>query len=373
MRALMNGAEAITRAAMDSGCSFFAGYPITPATHILLQMMRELPKAGGVAIQAEDEIAAIGLCIGATTAGARAFTATSGPGISLYSENLGLAIMAEIPLVIVNVQRMGPATGGATTTAQGDIQFMRWGTSGGYPMIVLSPEDVVSSYTLTRRGFDLAERFRTPVIIATEKETVATNQTIELSALEAVPVRERKVAVVDGDFIPYAFEQPDHIPAMAHFGGPHLVRFNTSTHDEYGYLTKDPAKTAALNNYLVQKIEAHQDEIEIVDMDLDPGADTLIVSYGVSARSARVAVQTAREAGKKVSLLVIYSIWPVPKKAIQTALQDVRNIIVPELNHGQYQLELERIALDGQTVTGIHRVDGELLEPDEILLQGGLI
>ena len=162
MREFLNGAEAIARGAIDAGCTFFAGYPITPATPILLHMARELPKVGGVAIQAEDEIAAMGFCIGATMAGARALTATSGPGISLYSENIGLAIMGEVPMVIVDCQRMGPATGAATTTAQGDIQFLRWGTSGGYPLIVLCPASVSDCYNLTRKAFDLAERFRLP-------------------------------------------------------------------------------------------------------------------------------------------------------------------------------------------------------------------
>ena len=146
MREFINGSEAIVRGALDAGCDFFAGYPITPATPILLHIMRELPKAGGVAIQAEDEIAAMGFCIGAVSAGARVMTATSGPGISLYSENIGLAIMAEIPLVIVDCQRMGPATGAATTGAQGDIQFLRWGTSGGFPVIVLCPSSVPDCY-----------------------------------------------------------------------------------------------------------------------------------------------------------------------------------------------------------------------------------
>ena len=162
MREFIDGNTAIARGALAAGCDFFAGYPITPATPILLTMMRELPKINGVAVQGEDEIASLGFCIGAALAGRRAFTATSGPGISLYSENIGLAIMGEVPLVIVDVQRMGPATGGATTAAQGDVQFIRWGTSGGYPIIALCPSTVADCYTLTMYAFDLAERFRCP-------------------------------------------------------------------------------------------------------------------------------------------------------------------------------------------------------------------
>src|SRR5512142_1872178 len=153
MREFMDGAEAITRGALTAGCNFFAGYPITPAAPILLRMLRELPKVGGVGIQGEDEIASIGMCIGAAMTGARAMTATSGPGMSLYSEQIGLAVMGEVPLVIVDVQRLGPATGGATTVGQADVQFVRWGTSGGYPIIALSPSTVGECYALTVRAF----------------------------------------------------------------------------------------------------------------------------------------------------------------------------------------------------------------------------
>ena len=203
MRELMNGAQAIVRGAIDAGCNFFAGYPITPATDILLYMIRELPKVGGIAIQAEDEIASMGFCIGAAMTGKRVMTATSGPGISLYSENIGLAIMGEVPMVIVDVQRMGPATGGATTVAQGDVQFLRWGTSGGYPVIVLSPTNVQECYSLTCRAFDLSERFRIPVFLATDKETALTLMTVETDKFERGMVRERKTASNEEIFIPY--------------------------------------------------------------------------------------------------------------------------------------------------------------------------
>ena len=208
MREFIDGAEAIARAAIHSGCDFFAGYPITPATPILVHMMRELPKVGGVAIQGEDEIASMGFCIGAAMSGARVMTATSGPGISLYSESVGLAIMGEVPMVIIDAQRMGPATGGATTVAQGDVQFLRWGTSGGYPVIVLAPTDVAECYSLTRKAFDLAERFRVPVFVATDKETVLSRATVEVSAWNPVPVRPRATAPADEPFVPYPAGSP---------------------------------------------------------------------------------------------------------------------------------------------------------------------
>ena len=179
-REMVDGAAAIARGALDAGCDFYAGYPITPASGILTHMLRELPKVGGIGLQGEDEISSIGHCIGAATSGATVFTASSGPGLSLYSENIGLAIMMEIPLVITISQRLGPSTGAATASAQGDIQFMRWCNSGGYPVIVLSPTNIPESYHLTKRAFKLAKRFRSPVFIATDKETVMTLSLIHI-------------------------------------------------------------------------------------------------------------------------------------------------------------------------------------------------
>jgi 2-oxoglutarate ferredoxin oxidoreductase subunit alpha len=373
MREFIDGAEAIARGALHAGCTFFSGYPITPATPILLHMITELPKVQGVAIQAEDEIAAMGFCIGAAMAGARAMTATSGPGISLYSEHIGLAIMGEVPLVIVDVQRMGPATGGATTTAQGDIQFLRWGTSGGYPVIVLSPTDVPECYCLTRRAFDLAERFRVPVFLATDKETVSAKTTVALDAYEQVPVQQRRLAPDGAKFVPYHTERLTDVPPMSPLGGPHIVRFTSSSHDERGYLSKKLDDVDRLNRHLSAKVDEHIDEFALVKADLQPGADTLIISYGITARSALAAVEMAREQGVQVSLLTIHSLWPVPEAAISAALEGIRKVIVAELNLGQYRREIERLAKGDQEVIGVHRVDGELIPPHDILEEGGLL
>jgi 2-oxoglutarate/2-oxoacid ferredoxin oxidoreductase subunit alpha len=371
MRELINGAQAIVRGAIHSGCDFFAGYPITPATDILLYMIRELPKVGGIAIQAEDEIASMGFCIGAAMTGKRVMTATSGPGISLYSENIGLAIMGEVPMVIIDVQRMGPATGGATTVAQGDIQFLRWGTSGGYPVIVLSPTNVQECYSLTCKAFDLAERFRVPTFLATDKETVLTTVTVEVDQYTPVLVRERPIAGAENEFIPYRVTLPDEVPPMSPYGGAHILRFSTSTHDEYGQLTKNLEKVAKLNEHLRAKIEMHTDEISMVKANIQPGADTLIISYGVTSRAVDEAIQTIRQGGGSASSLIIHSLWPVPEKEIKAALEGIQKVIVPELNQGQYRLEVERLAPDGIQISGIYRVDGELISPDEILAQGG--
>ncbi len=373
MRELINGAQAIVRGAIHSGCNFFAGYPITPATEILLYMIRELPKVGGIAIQAEDEIASMGFCIGAAMTGKRVMTATSGPGISLYSENIGLAIMGEVPMVIVDVQRMGPATGGATTVAQGDIQFLRWGTSGGYPVIVLSPTSVHECYSLTYKAFDLAERFRVPVFLVTDKETALTLMTVDVEEFTTVQVRERVTATKDGEFIPYQVTTPDEVPLLSPFGGSHILRFTTSTHDEQGHLTKSPEKVRKLNEHLAAKVNAHVDEISMVKTDKQPSAEILVISYGVTSRAVEEAINTARNLKRPISSLTIYSLWPVPEKEIKAALTGVRKVIVPELNLGQYRLEVERLAPDGIEIIGVNRVDGELISPDEILTKGGLL
>jgi len=367
MREFINGSEAIARAAIDSGCNFFAGYPITPATAILQYLIDELPKVGGIAIQAEDEISAIGFCIGAAMTGARVMTASSGPGLSLYSENIGLAIMGEVPMVIVDCQRMGPATGGATTVAQGDIQFVRWGTSGGYPIIALSPVDVASSYHLTCSAFELSERFRVPVFLMTDKEVALTKESVEQRSITGGQVIHRNTATPDKEFIPYSFENMKDVPPMSPIGGVKIVRFTTSSHDERGYLTKVPNVVGRMNQHLNEKIVGFVDDIALLDMDIQKGAETLLVSYGITARSMKAAVHMARSQGNKVSSITVFSLWPVPERRLKNALKGVSKVVVAELNMGQYLLEIERLVKDEVDVIGINRVDGELISPEEFL------
>ena len=361
MRELTDGSTAIVRGALDAGCTFFAGYPITPASPILMQMMRELPKLRGVAVQGEDEIASIGMCIGATLAGARAMTATSGPGLSLCSENIGLAIIGEVPLVIVDVQRLGPATGGATTVGQGDVQFARWGTAGGYPIVVLAPSSVAECYALTRRAFDLAERFRCPVVVLTDKELSLTTTAVEVDDYDAPPVRERQVLPAGEP--PYRYVPVGDTAALAQYGGDGLVRFTGSTHDERAIITKAPGTVGRLNEHLRAKIEDHVDEIAAVVHDAQPSATTLFVSYGVTAGAMREATAGLRAEGARISTLAIQSLWPVPERAIVQALDGIERVVVAELNHGQYRREIERLARCAE-VRGLHRVDGELIAPE---------
>jgi len=361
-REYVDGTTAIVRGAIDAGCTFFAGYPITPASGILMSMMREIPKVGGIAIQGEDEIASIGMCLGAAMSGSKAMTATSGPGISLYSESIGLAIMGEVPLVIVDVQRLGPATGGATTVAQGDVQFVRWGTAGGYPVIVLAPSSVPESYSFTVKAFELAERFRCPVFLLTDKELAMTLSAVDVDESTVAQGTERPEK---HEGLPYSWEPVDAVEPMRRYGDGDAFRFTGSTHDEGAYITKNTVKVGALNEHLVAKIEDHRDEIEMVDADLDPGANTSVVSYGVTAGAARAAVARLRAEGATVSSLVVQSLWPIPETALVAAFDGVERIVVPELNMGLYRREIERIAA-GREIVGVNRIDGGLITIDEI-------
>ncbi|MHB9150293.1 MAG: transketolase C-terminal domain-containing protein [Thermoleophilia bacterium] len=370
----LEGNDAVVRAALDAGCTFYAGYPITPATSILTGMMRALPEGGGVAVQCEDEIASIGMCIGAAMTGQKCLTATSGPGMSLYSENLGLAQMGETPLVIVDVQRQGPATGSATKGADGDILFLRWGTSGGLPLIVLSPESVQECYTLTRAAFDLAERYRTPVILASQTEVGLTRERVDLEAAAAScpPPLSRALAPAEGPYAPHAFSHPAEVGPLSPIGGPHLVRYTTSMHDERAFLTADSEVIARMMEHLERKILDHQDEIARVDWDPQEGATTLILAYGVAARSAREAAARVRAQGGRVSLLVLKTLFPVPEAAIGAALAGIERVVVPEMNLGQY-VQVVRALAPGLEVRSVGQMNTELLSPDRLIREGGLL
>ena len=370
----IEGNEAIARGAMKANCDFFASYPITPASSILHYMLQLVPERGGVAIQAEDEIASMGFCIGAAMAGRKVMTSTSGPGLSLYSENIGLAIIGETPMVIVNIQRQGPATGSATKGAEGDIQFTRWSTSGGQPIIALSPADVAEAYELTYRAFNLAEQYRTPVFLMASKDIGVTKETVDLDAVKLPPlVERRRVEPGDPGYQPQYFEKLEDVPPMADFGGDYIARYTTSTHDKRAYLTTRPEVIQEMIDHYHAKIERAVDDITLVKQDCEDGADILVVSYGITSRSAAVAVKEARKEGRKISHLVIQSLWPVPERAIRAAMTGVDKIVVPEMNMGQYRLEIERLALSGIEVVGVNKMDTTLVSPAEIIEKGGLL
>ncbi|MDP7553899.1 MAG: 2-oxoacid:acceptor oxidoreductase subunit alpha [Candidatus Thioglobus sp.] len=366
----IEGNEAIARGALKANCDFFAGYPITPSSSILHHMLNKLPRVGGVAIQAEDEIASIGMCIGAAMTGAKVLTATSGPGISLYSENIGLAIIGETPLVIVNVQRQGPATGAATKGAEGDILFTRWCTSGGQPMIVLSPATVSETYELTYRAFNLAEKYRVPVFLLTNKEVCVTRESVDLERVELPQLVDRTRVAIGRPCLPYRFKELHEAPEFADIGGDQITRFTTSSHDEAGYLTSSPEVIQRMIDHYAAKIESAEEDIALVKQDIEADAETLMISYGITSRSVAVAVKKMREQGYKVSSLTVQSLYPVPRATLSKALVGIERVIVPEMNMGQYIQEIQRLIPAGVKVVGVNKMDTTLISPDEIIERG---
>ncbi|KJS00030.1 MAG: pyruvate flavodoxin/ferredoxin oxidoreductase domain protein [Desulfobulbaceae bacterium BRH_c16a] len=367
----VEGNEAIARGALAAGCRFFAGYPITPATSIYHQMLHLLPPAGGVCMQGEDEIASIGFCLGASMTGAKTMTATSGPGISLYSEQLSFAIGGEIPLVIVDVQRLGPSTGSATKGADGDIQFLRWGNSGGLPVIVLAPVDVRDCYLLTVHAFNLAEQYRCPVFIASNKEIGMTRESVDFAGLILPEPVDRKLCPDDHSGRPFAPLPGEFTPPflpIAASGGSRLSRQTSSSHGEDGYITTDSGAIEAGILRMQDKLVAAVGDFTFYEYDGTADDSILVVVYGVTARAARTAVRQLREMGSTVSLLILKTLYPVPEECIREHLKGKAQVFVVEMNLGQYVREIERLA-GTVPVRFYGRMNGELINPKDIVEQ----
>jgi 2-oxoglutarate ferredoxin oxidoreductase subunit alpha len=362
---LLEGNESIARGAVTAGCRFFAGYPITPATTIYQNMLNLLPPLGGICLQGEDEIASIGFCLGASMAGMKVMTATSGPGISLYSENISFAIGSEIPIVIVDVQRLGPSTGSATRGADGDINFLRWGNSAGLPVIVLAPVDVRDCFTLTMHAFNLAEKFRCPVFIASNKEIGMTRESVDLQALETPEVIERSPAPTDRPFGPFQVEPPQTVPDFLPIGHRILVRQTSSTHGPDGYITTDPEVIARNQQRLEKKLLSAVDQFSFHEAYRVDGADSLLIAYGISARAARAVFNDRKRQGKPIALLVLKTLWPVPEPLIRQVARMARRIVMVEMNMGQYVREIERILPEKQ-IAFLGQMDGRLITPEQI-------
>lgn len=362
----LEGNEAMAWGALAAGCTFFAGYPITPATSVYQTMLKLLPPRGGIVMQGEDEIASIGFCLGASMAGLKAMTATSGPGLSLYSEHISLAIGSEIPLVIVDVQRLGPSTGSATKGADGDIQFMRWGNSGGLPVIVLAPADVRDSYLLTVQAFNLAEKYRCPVFIASNKEVALTRETIDLDQLPLPEIISRKIAPADRPFLPFAPAAGSLTPDFLPIGGSRLSRQTSSTHGPDGYLTTDPDLIAANQDRLKQKLIQDVAEFTYYDESPEPDSEALLITYGVTSRAAQAAAGEMKLQGRPMSWLALKTLWPVPEDLIKAKAEPHRRIYVCEMNLGQYVREIERV-LPNKPVQFLGQMNGELITPNRMV------
>jgi 2-oxoglutarate/2-oxoacid ferredoxin oxidoreductase subunit alpha len=362
---LMQGNEAIGWGALAAGCRFYAGYPITPSTEVAEILARELPKVGGKFIQMEDEIASISAILGASVGGLKSMTATSGPGFSLMQENIGYAAMAEIPCVVVDVQRLGPSTGQPTAASQGDVMQSRWGTHGDHPIIVLCPISVRQAFDLTVRAFELSEKYRTPVILLTDEIVGHMREPVELPDFKTIQPPEYRLTKRDGDYIPYRNE-PGDVPPLANFGVGYRYHITGLFHDELGFSTQRLDEIDPWLERVNTKLEKHLDDILMVEEDYEPGARTAILSYGASARTSRHAVKLARAHAKKVDRMTLLTIWPFPEAQVEALGERVERIIVPEMNLGQLAYEVERM-VGRKKVRRITRANGEMVTPQMIL------
>ncbi len=361
------GNEACAYAAINAGCRFFGGYPITPSTEVAEIMSRELPLVSGTFIQMEDEIAGIGSIIGASIAGARAMTATSGPGFSLMQELLGLACICEVPCVIVDVQRAGPSTGLPTQPSQGDIMQARWGTHGDHYLIAISPQSVQETYTATFECFNLAEKFRTPVLLMLDEVVGHMREKINVPHNVEMEIYERqKPTVPQEEYLHYGPDTVCKAP-FASFGEGYRFHVESLTHDEKGFPTNKPHEAVLMLDRQKKKFEDHLEEIYIYDEFETEDADVLVVAYGGVARSAKRTVKMLRDQGIKAGLFRPLVIWPFPEDALRKRLEKAKLVVVPEMNWGQIIFEVERLAPDAAKVVGVNRYDGLIITPAQIL------
>lgn len=363
---LMQGDEACAEGAIAAGCRFFAGYPITPATDIAEVLARRLPQVGGKFIQMEDEIASMAAVIGASVGGAKAMTATSGPGFSLMQENIGYAAMAEIPCVVVDVQRAGPSTGLPTKPSQGDVMQSRWGTHGDHPIIVLSPSSVREAFDFTVRAFNMAEKYRTPVILLMDEMIGHMREKVELPSPEAIEVVERVSTSVPPEWYKAYENTPSDVPPMISFGQGYRYHITGLFHDERGFPTQRLDEIDPWIARVFRKIERNLRDILIYETDGIEDAEIVVIAYGATARSARHAVKQARARGYKVGFLRLGTLWPFPEEVVERAAERIHRVVVPEMNLGQLALEVERI-VGRRKVMRVDKANGEMITPQEVL------
>jgi len=366
--ALCTGNQMIAEGAVRAGCRFFAGYPITPASGIFKRMIELLQQRGDLALSAPDEISALAYCVGASMRGFKAMTATSGPGWALMIETVQYALMTEIPVVIALVQRLGPSTGGATQGAQGDLLLAEHCTSGGYTIPVLCPSSARECYELTITAFSWAEMLRCPVVLLTDKEVGMTSESVDLSGLATPAIEERPKADCAGTAPgahSYDFIDPWEVPPFAAVGSNRKVTLTGSAHNKKGDLRKNDPETLEVLHHLEAKIQHRRESLVRQDADLDPAADTLLVSYGVTARAMWEGLSRARARSRRVSAINVQSLFPVPEASLRAAAAGVSRVVVAEENlTGQYRSVLAPF-LPGKEVCGVNRI-GKMITPEEI-------
>lgn len=357
----MSGNIACAEGALAAGCKFYAGYPITPSSEIMEHMSVRLPEVNGAFIQMEDEIGSISAMIGASWAGAKAMTATSGPGFSLMLEGVGYALMTETPCLIVDVQRAGPATGQATRPGQGDIMQARWGAHGDHRIIGLSPWSVQEMYDLTIEAFNYSEKYRVPVIFLADE--VIGHLKESLSINPEIKVLDR---IQTGQEPPFGTQSEDGVPPMPKFGQGAKLLVTGSTHNELGFRkVSDPNVHEKLVKRLCAKIDNHTDEIVRTESYFTENCEHLLISFGSSARSAYAAMQRAREEGIKAGLFRFITIWPFAEKQLKQAAKSCKTVLVPEMNRGQLVHEIEKCLCD-KKVMSLPKTRGEAIYPEEI-------
>lgn len=364
---LMQGNEAAALGAIHAGVRFYAGYPITPSTEIAEIMAEELPKYGGKFIQMEDEIAGMAAIIGASLTGEKAITATSGPGFSLKQENIGYAAMAEVPCVVVNVQRGGPSTGLPTSPAQGEIYQAKYGSHGDRGAIVLTPSSVPECFELAVRCVNLAEKYMTPVILLMDEIVGHMREAIDMEKERKAEVYDRKKPdCAPEDYVAYAPDE-NGAPVLAPFGSGYRYHVTGLTHDESGFSTMAPDKVEKVNWRLVNKVENNKKDIVAWEETYTEDAESLIVAYGGAARAAMEAVELLRAEGEKVGLFRPISIWPFPDEALTALLPKVKSVFITEMNAGQLAGEVKKIVNGAAAVDGLFVIDGEIMTPQEIV------
>ena len=356
----LSGADAIVEGAVAARCGYFAGYPITPTTEVLERIAVRFPEVGAAFRQMEDEIASVCSCIGASWAGVKAMTVTSGPGFSLMQEGIGHAIMTEAPLVVVDGQRAGPSTGQVTVGA-GDVMQARWGTHGGIPTIALAPWSVQELYDGTIRAFNLAEQYRVPVLFMAEAATTHLNEPLEIPSEVRLFERDKSLGQP-----PFGSESPDGVPPMPSFGEGERLLVTASTHDPRGFRrTADPTTERVLTSRLFNKIMMHVSDIAEVEEYYLDDAEMAVVAYGFTARSALAAVEQLRQEGLKVGLLRLKTLWPFPAADVAKIGKRVKTILVPEMNLGQLVHVISATA--PCRVVAYNQMDGTVIYPSAIV------
>ncbi|WP_028830322.1 2-oxoacid:acceptor oxidoreductase subunit alpha [Proteocatella sphenisci] len=364
---LMQGNEACVHGALYAGMEFFAGYPITPSTEIAEVSSEMLPKIGGKFIQMEDEIAGIAACIGGSIAGKKSMTATSGPGFSLKQENIGYACIAEIPCVIVNVQRCGPSTGLPTSPAQGDYMQAKWGTHGDHPVIALSPTTVRETFELTVKAFNFAEKFRTPVILLMDEVVGHLRENMEMPEPGELEVIDRKRPQCSPEEYKAYETTEDLVPPMADFGTGYRYNITGLFHDETGFPTNNTQVAGKQLDRIMNKVEKNFDEINIYEEYMLEDAQYSFITFGGMARSVKEAIRSLRKNGIRVGAFIPKTVWPFPEKQVQDLVSKMERVFVAEMNLGQMILEVERASDQRSKIHGINKANGEIITPEEII------